>query len=137
MAILTFALLRESHGPTLLRWKAKRSGMKNPSAGSKGSAADAKAILIRSISRPMRILIRSPIVTGLSLYLATVYGYLYLLFTTFSTVFPDQYGFDTGILGLSFIGMGIGITVGLLGLSWFSDRIQVKQTKKHGFSKPE
>ena len=83
------------------------------------------------------MLIRSPIVTGLSLYLALIYGYLYLLFTTFSTVFPEQYGFGTDTLGLSFIGLGIGCVLALVLLSWLSDWLQDRLTKKHGESKPE
>ena len=85
----------------------------------------------------MRMLIRSPIVTGLSLYLAVIYGYLYLLFTTFSEVFPKQYGFSIGILGLAFLGLGVGISIALVVLSWFSDSMQAKLTAKHGEAKPE
>lgn len=85
----------------------------------------------------MRMLIRSPVVTGLSFYLALIYGYLYLLFTTFPTVFPSQYGFETGILGLACLGLGIGMITALAVLSWFSDWSQERFTKKHGQSKPE
>ncbi|KAJ3469393.1 hypothetical protein MRS44_003458 [Fusarium solani] len=94
-------------------------------------------VLLRAVSRPMRMLIRSPIVTGLSLYLALVYGYLYLLFTTFSTVFPEQYGFGIDTLGLAFLGLGIGCMLALIVLSWLSDWVQDHLTEKHGQSKPE
>lgn len=83
------------------------------------------------------MLFRSPIVAGLSLYLALIYGYLYLLFTTFSTVFPEQYGFGIDILGLAFLGMGVGCVLALVLLSWMSDWVQDKLTKKHGGTKPE
>lgn len=83
------------------------------------------------------MLIRSPIVTGLSLYLALIYGYLYLLFTTFSTVFTEQYGFDIDVLGLAFLGVAIGCIFALFVLSWLSDWLQNHLTKKYGESKPE
>ena len=83
------------------------------------------------------MLIHSPIVTGLSLYIAVIYGYLYLLFTTFSTVYPQQYGFSIGASGLAFLGLGVGIGLALLVLSFLSDRIQAHMTSKHGASKPE
>ncbi|KAF5530409.1 multidrug resistant protein [Fusarium napiforme] len=78
-----------------------------------------------------------PIVTGLSLYLALIYGYLYLLFTTFSTVFTEQYGFGIDTLGLAFLGVGIGCIAALAVLSWLSDWLQDRLTKKHGEAKPE
>lgn len=83
------------------------------------------------------MLIRSPIITGLSLYLALIYGYLYLLFATFSTVFPKQYGFGPGILGLAYLGLGAGMAIALAILSWFSDWSQERLTRKYGRSKPE
>ncbi|KAI1375839.1 major facilitator superfamily domain-containing protein [Hypoxylon crocopeplum] len=136
MTILTFFFLSESHAETALRAKANRFNKEQPNTYIK-PVADVNAVLFRSILRPMRMLVQSPIVTGLSLYLALIYGYLYLLFTTFSTVFPKQYGFGIGILGLAFLGLGVGMAVALIMMSWFSDWSQEKLTKKHGQSKPE
>ncbi|KAI0130139.1 major facilitator superfamily domain-containing protein [Xylariales sp. AK1849] len=136
MTILTFLFLSESHAPTILRQKTVRLNKEQPGTFTRPTA-NARAVLFRAIARPTRMLLRSPIVTGLSLYLALIYGYLYLLFTTFSSVFPNQYGFSSGILGLSFLGLGVGITIALILLSWFSDWTQARLTKKHGKSKPE
>jgi len=136
MTILTFFFLAESHGPTLLRRTARRLHKERPGTYS-SPKADTRDVLLRSLSRPMRMLVQSPIVTGLSVYLALIYGYLYLLFTTFSTVFPGQYGFSTGISGLAFLGLGVGISLALGVLSWFSDWMQARLTRKHGESKPE
>ncbi|KAI0379633.1 major facilitator superfamily domain-containing protein [Hypomontagnella monticulosa] len=133
--ILTLCFLTESHPDTILRERAGLS-KEQPQADGKRSAK-LRAVLLQSVLRPMRMLIRSPIITGLSLYLALIYGYLYLLFTTFSTVFPKQYGFGPGILGLAFLGLGVGMTIALAILSWFSDWAQEKLTKKYGRSKPE
>lgn len=100
-------------------------------------APERKKFLMRSLIRPIRMLTQSPIVAGLSLYLALIYGYLYLLFTTFSTIFPQQYGFSTETLGLAFLGMGVGQLLALIVLSWLSDWLQEKLTKRYGKSKPE
>jgi hypothetical protein len=83
------------------------------------------------------MLVLSPVIAGLSLYLALIYGYLYLLFSTFSTVFTEQYSFGAGNLGLSFLGLGIGIVLSLLFLSWFSDWAHKTLTKRYGEPKPE
>ncbi|KAI6772722.1 hypothetical protein HG530_003680 [Fusarium avenaceum] len=109
MTIVTFLFLAESHAPTIQR---KRTKMANETPVE--DKPKTGGVLLRSISRPMRMLFHSPIVTGLSLYLALIYGYLYLLFTTFSTVFPEQYGFGIDTLGLAFLGLGVGCVVALL-----------------------
>ncbi|KAH8879937.1 MFS general substrate transporter [Thozetella sp. PMI_491] len=139
VSLATFFFLRESHAPTLLRRKARKlDGLQqSPPGGRKTSAAEARAVLLRSITRPMKMLVRSPIVACLSLYLAIIYGYLYLLFTTFATVFPREYGFSVGIAGVSYLGIGVGCAIGLISLSWFSDWVHVRLTKKNGEAKPE
>jgi hypothetical protein len=49
------------------------------------------------------MLILSPIVLLTSLYIGVVYGYFYLLFTTFTLVFEDNYGFSSGSVGLTYV----------------------------------
>lgn len=83
---------------------------------------------VRSIVRPTKMLIFSPIVLATSLYVGVVYGYLYLLFTTFTNVFEGTYGFSSGSVGLSFMGMGVGSLLGLLYFAWSSDRLLKKRT---------
>ncbi|CAM1505910.1 Fc.00g115470.m01.CDS01 [Cosmosporella sp. VM-42] len=136
MAIVTFLFLSESHAPTIQQRMAKHT-IRESSEISESTKPMAKAVLLRSVSRPMRMLIRSPIVTGLSFYLALIYGYLYLLFTTFSTVFPGQYGFGIDMLGLAFLGLGVGCVLALVVLSWLSDWLQNRLTERNGYSKPE
>lgn len=65
-----------------------------------------------SIVRPTKMLFRSPIVFLLSLYVAIAYAYLYILFTTFTLVYKEQYGFNTGTAGLTYLGIGIGSVIG-------------------------
>lgn len=50
-------------------------------------------------------------------------GLLYLLFTTFTFVFEQNYGFDESIVGLSYLGIGIGMMIGLFLLGIVSDKI--------------
>jgi MFS family permease len=49
-------------------------------------------ILLSGIIRPTKMLIFSPIVAILGLYIAVIYGLLYLLFTTVTFVFSNTYG---------------------------------------------
>lgn len=67
------------------------------------------------------MLVFSPIISALSLYVAVVYGFLYLLFTTMSQVYGNQYNFTASLVGLTYIGLGAGSTIGLLAMGRFSD----------------
>jgi MFS family permease len=97
-----------------------------------------KDLFLFSIVRPTKMLFLSPIVFLLSLYVAIIYGYLYLLFTTISDVFETQYGFSQGSVGLSYLGIGIGSIIGLVTLGATSDRLLKHLSEKNGgVKKPE
>ena len=87
-----------------------------------------KDFFIRSIIRPAKMLIYSPIVLSTSLYIGVIYGYLYLLFTTFTLVFEETYHFSSGSVGLTFMGLGVGSLSGLVIFAWYSDRTLKKRT---------
>jgi len=82
------------------------------------------------------MLFRSPIVFGLSLYIAVGYGYLYLVFTTITYVFEDQYGVSSSNVGLVYLGIGIGQFFGLMLFGAVSDKL-LKRMAKGGEMKPE
>jgi hypothetical protein len=90
----------------------------------------------RAISRAIRLLFTSPTVAILSIYVGIVYGFMYLLFTTFPLVFQIQYGFDTGEIGLTYLGLGIGSIIGLGVTGFATDKIYRKKSVQ-GPVKPE
>lgn len=63
-------------------------------------------LFMRSMFRPLRYLLFSPIVALMSLYTGVIYGYMYLVLTTMTNVLEQTYGFSAGSAGLSFIAMG-------------------------------
>lgn len=67
------------------------------------------------------MLVFSPIISALSLYVAVVYGFLFLLFTTISQVYGNQYNFTAHVVRLTYIKLGAGSTIGLLAMGRFSD----------------
>jgi MFS family permease len=80
-------------------------------------------ILLGALIRPAKMFVFSPIILALSSFVAIIFGYLYILFTTFPFVFEDQYGFSSGTVGLTCLGLGIGCFVGLLVFGSTSDKI--------------
>ncbi|RAL64300.1 hypothetical protein DID88_002192 [Monilinia fructigena] len=79
------------------------------------------SVLANAMIRPLKMLMFSPIVFILSLYMALVYGLLYLLFTTITTVFTDRYHWAPELCGLAYIGLGLGFFLGLIVVARISD----------------
>lgn len=130
---------RETYAPILLERKAAalRKETGNQDIRSKlAKDIPPREIFIRAISRPLKMLFLSPIVGLMALYIAINYGILYLFFTTITFVFEGQYHFSSGAVGLAYIGIGVGMIVGMAVLGVMSDKIIKKQQAK-GNVKPE
>lgn len=140
MTFVTF-FLNETYHSTLLEARAKqlRENRNDPAYKSK-FASDLPQLEIwkRAIVRPLKMLFLSPIVSLLSLHLSLIYGLLYLLFTTFTTVFEGLYGFSTGSVGLTFLGLGFGTILGVVVIGGTADKIYMYYEKRNnGVGKPE
>lgn len=98
-----------------------------------------KEVIKRAIVRPLKLACLSVICAAMSVYMAVIYGILYLLFTTFTFVFEQSYGFSSSTVGLVYIGLGIGMIGGLVILGSTSDRLMKYLANKHsgGKIKPE
>lgn len=130
---------RETYHPILLERKAAKMRKETGNDNIRSKLAKdipAKEIFIRAISRPLKMLCLSPIVGLMSLYIGINYGILYLFFTTVTFVFEGTYHFSSGAVGLAYIGVGVGMIVGMTVLGLTSDRIIRKQQLK-GDVKPE
>ena len=139
ITLLAFVSLRESYPPLLLERKAKRLRKEtgNENLQSKlASPLSPPALFKISIVRPMKLLVFSPIVLALSTYMAVVYGYLYLLFTTITEVYEGQYHFSQGTVGLTYLGIGVGSMMGVIVFGIASDKI-LKAKSKTGEMKAE
>ena len=138
-AFFSFIFMRETYPPVLLARKVARlrKEQNNPNLRSKlASDKTPRAYFKQSLIRPTKMLFRSPIVFALSVYMAVVYGYLYLLFTTITLVFERDYGFSQGNVGLTYLGIGVGALLGLIIFGSISDII-VKRMSAKGEMKPE
>lgn len=110
--ICMMIFLRETYAPAILAHKTKRLRKETGNSNLRSkldSGLAPRELLTRSLIRPLKMLLYSPIVLLLSLYMAVVYGYLYLLFTTMTDVFESTYHFSPSNVGLSYLGLGIGM----------------------------
>ncbi|KAI1266647.1 major facilitator superfamily domain-containing protein [Xylariaceae sp. FL1019] len=139
VGVITFIFMRETKASVLLSRKAQRlrkeTGNERLHTGLKVPGTPAE-ILLRSITRPVKILIYSPIVVILSLYTGLMFGLSYLLFTTFPQVFEGTYGFSTGTSGLSYLGLGTGFFASLFLFARLSDKL-LKQKRGATVARPE
>lgn len=139
--ILALIFLRETYAPTLLARKTKRLQKEtgNSNLCSKlDNNLSPQQLFVRAIVRPTKLMFLSPICGLMSLYMAIVYAFLYLLFTTFTYVFEENYGFSQSTVGLVYLGMGIGNFIGLAILGATSDRMMNYLARKNNTSiKPE
>ncbi|KAK2782510.1 hypothetical protein FQN52_000838 [Onygenales sp. PD_12] len=135
VTVNTLLFMRESYHPTLLARKTKALIKETGNQDLKSALDDGKTprqLFLLSVVRPTKMLFLSPIVGLVSLFTAVVYGYIYLLFTTISTVFSQQYHFSQGSVGLAFLGVGVGSILGLAVISTTSDRILTGLAAKNG-----
>lgn len=137
--------MRETHAKVLLERKVVRlrESSRNPDLRSKLETTNQRLtihqVLVNALIRPSKLLIRTPILLVISIYVALVFGTMYLLFTTFTGVFEGQYGFITTTSGLSFLGLGIALVVAMVTFRTLSDPIQRWRMRAEGLqtSKPE
>jgi MFS family permease len=129
-------ILRETYAPILLHRKMVRlqkSASPNTTTYTTpfaGSSVPTSILFKRAIVRPMKMLIFSPSILILSVYVAVTYGYLYFIYSTITFVFEKQYHFSPGTVGLSFMGIGTGMTLGLITFGIFSDKLMKERADK-------
>ncbi|KAJ7098686.1 multidrug resistance protein 4 [Mycena belliarum] len=85
-----------------------------------------------NLSRPAVLLFRSLVCFMLSLYMAFMYGIYYLMFATFSTLFSTIYGFNTGIGGLTYLGLGVGFIMATVFSAKLGNDVYHNLAKKNG-----
>ncbi|KAB2573704.1 MFS transporter [Lasiodiplodia theobromae] len=140
ITIVAWFTLTETYHPVLLERKAARLRAEtgNPAYRSKFATDETTTQIFKhALARPLKLLLFSPIVTLMCLYIAIAYGILYILFTTFTFVFEDQYGFNTSAAGLTYIGSGVGSLLGLFAVGSMTDRVLQRKLAAGGRIRPE
>jgi DHA1 family multidrug resistance protein-like MFS transporter len=88
---------------------------------------DLRELLSKNFSRPFKILFTEPIVLSLSIYMAFLYGLLYLFLTSYPIVFQRIHGFEKGVGGLPYLGLIIGEFIGgtfiILTQPWYNKKL--------------
>ncbi|KAK9476344.1 major facilitator superfamily domain-containing protein [Lipomyces japonicus] len=132
--VVIMVYLPETYAPFVLKRKAKklRAETNNPHLHTiwEDHSLGFATVLRRSIIRPLKLLVLSPIVSCFSLLVAFGYGQMYLMLTTFTHIFQTQYKMSTSIVGLAYLGLGLGSIGGLLILVLYSDKMLISLAAK-------
>ncbi|CZT43278.1 probable benomyl/methotrexate resistance protein [Rhynchosporium secalis] len=105
----------ETYHPILLRNKARKlrqetGDEKWKSSMERNNKSIPKTIAL-SLQRPFQLLFLEPMVLNLCLFSAILLGILYLFFGAFPLVFTGNHGFSLSQVGLSFLGIFVGMVL--------------------------
>jgi hypothetical protein len=90
-----------------------------------------------ALSRPWILLFKEPIVFLLSVYMAIIYGTLYMLFAAFPIVYQQHRGWNQGVGGLPFLGIMVGMLAAIAYTIPENKRYIATQRKCGGHAPPE
>jgi len=134
--------LQETYGPIILHKKAQKARKETGNNELKTEFEHPERTLLntlkRSIGRPFRLLGTQPIIQCLSLYMAFVYGLMYLVLSTFPALWETRYNESVGIGGLNYLSLGLGFFLGAQVCAPINDRIYRQFKKRNNdIGKPE
>ncbi|KAK7753312.1 hypothetical protein SLS62_004831 [Diatrype stigma] len=86
--------------------------------------------------RPFRLLATQPIIQFLALYMMYLYGLMYIVLSTFPTLWsaprPAGYGMGVGVGGLNYLSLGLGCFLGAQTAARAQDRIYAALKRRNG-----
>lgn len=135
-------VIPETYAPLLLRKRAERLSAVTGKVYRSKLEAERDRVPISemfraALGRPWVLLFAEPIVLFLSLYMAIIYGTLYMLFDAFPIVFQEIRGWSQGIGSLPFLAVMIGMMIAV-GINMYDNKRYVCIHKQHnGFAPPE
>lgn len=112
MYVLFMVVVPETHGPTLLKWRAKKliklTGDKRYVTQETLQPRTFKQVANQSLLRPF-VLLSELIVFLVTIYMSINYGQLYMFFFAFPIVYMEGKGWSASKTGVMFIPIGVGV----------------------------
>ena len=102
-----------------------------------GETMTGNEIFKMCLVRPFTMCFTEPMVFLLNMYIALIYGLLYIWFESFPIVFIEIYGFTLGTQGLAFLGILIGVFAVLPPFIWYQRKYIEPKFNANGELKPE
>ncbi|KAJ5902062.1 hypothetical protein N7495_002590 [Penicillium taxi] len=145
-SVVSFLFLNESFAPLILRKKAAKqrsSSGNNDYRSAFDSTLGHRQLLSRSLTRAARMLVMAPACTAMSIYMALIYGILYLHMVTLPLLYGSEplyglpsYRWPASLTGLSYLGVGFGSFAGVfvcaVGLNRTYDLMKARASHQEG-----
>jgi hypothetical protein len=131
----------ETYAPVLLRHRAAKLSTTNGRIYRSQAEIDQKEVSVKesfkvALSRPWVLLFREPIVFLLSLYMAILYGTLFMLFAAYPIVFQQARGWNQGVGALPFLAIVVGMLLAVAYTIIDNNIRYIKTETRHGGSTP-
>lgn len=114
--VLDFFLYEESHYPVILGKKAQKLRRDTGNWAIHGpldnKSLEVKEIILTTLFGPIKLMFTQPIILLSSIYIAFVYGILYLCLEVYPIIFIEGYGFSPANGELPYIGVFVGMMIG-------------------------
>ncbi|CAL5869013.1 uncharacterized protein PFLUO_LOCUS3241 [Penicillium psychrofluorescens] len=142
LVILGLIVMKETYPPVILARRKKNmiktTGKTTLTTPYESPDKTLSQLYRTSLIRPLQLLRVQPIVQILALFYAYLYGLMYLVLSTFATLWEDRYHETVGIGSLNYFALGCGYLVGSQICGFFADPIyKALQAKNGGVGKPE
>ncbi|PLB51231.1 putative MFS multidrug transporter [Aspergillus steynii IBT 23096] len=140
--LIALVIIPETYAPVILQKRAARL-RKETGNWALHSALDesrptASEIVTKYLVRPIQMLFLEPILLLITIYLALIYGILYLFFEAYPVSFQEVRGWtNEGVAGLPFLGIMIGVLCGVALIIWQTKTRFARKLAKHGRVVPE
>lgn len=140
--LLAFFICPESYTPVLLQRKAAKIRFETRNWAIHAPADESKVnmheILHKYLYRPFIMMALEPILVLITFYMAFIYGTIHLFFEAYPIAFPEDRGWNAGVGALPFIGITLGVIVGVVIITYNSHtRFRRKLEENGGKPVPE
>ncbi|KAL4757652.1 MFS transporter [Aspergillus foveolatus] len=135
MILVSFSVFDETHAPTILRKQAET--LRRDTGDPRYQTVEERlrrdgspwSALGKAFTRLLRLLILHPIIQIDSIISAFNYGILYIVLSTFSSLWIDQYGVSVELSGLHYIAIALGEMAGSQATALLMDMLYKRQSR--------
>ena len=136
---VAFILCSESYSPVLLQRKAAKIRFETKNWAIRAPAdehqVNMKEIVNKYLFRPFLMMALEPILVLITFYMAFIYGVLYLFFEAYPIAFQEVRGWDNGVGALPFLGILIGVVIGV-GIITYASNTRFKRKMEANGGRP-
>ncbi|KAI9731565.1 MAG: hypothetical protein M1834_004685 [Cirrosporium novae-zelandiae] len=143
--LISILFLRETYAPFILSQKLKRLRKETGNKTLQTEVVlDAKELFSKTLFRPIRLLFCEPVCTVMSIYMALIYGILYLHLVTIPLLYGSEgqlyglysYDWKNGLVGLAYLGGGAGSITSTVFCALFLNRAYLYMVRRNARKNP-